>query len=326
MQPRAVRRWTPRLGSSQPDLLRGQQHAAHADGVAVGGVGLVVQQHLGEAAHVGLELGGLGGGVALAHDGDVHAAVGVAGHGRIHGDDARRRRVAPDVPVGRVDLHAEEVGQAAVLLPRLQAEEHRRHGAGHQHRLVVGAGHAAAGRGGGLPLAEVGIEAPGPDHVAAGGVLQLGVVAAQVQVVHQVHPAAGPGALQPQLVQGDDLLVGIAGVEVVDAQGLVPEVPVEGRGVRGQDRGGDHRQEGAEEQAAADTQGHDGLPGSLLGESAEPGDGAAAAVRSQAPGVRTRSACWPPRPGPCRCRRPGRRAAGPPRPAARSRPADPARR
>ena len=119
-----------------------------------------------------------------------------------------------------------------------RAKRTRALGQGHQHRLVVGPPDPAAGRVGGPVLAEVAVEAAREDQGAAGGVVDPGAVAADGVVVQQVRPAARPGALPVELVQGEELLRRRCRRGKVDAQGGVHEEAVEALRRGGQAEGG----------------------------------------------------------------------------------------
>ena len=116
---------------------------------------------------------------------------------------------------------------------------------------MVGAAHAVARLNGGRVLAEVGVEAAREEQRAARDVEHLGAVVAGRAAVDEVDAAAGPDSLPVDLVEGGQLLLGVSGVHVVDAQRRVDELRVEGGEIGGQDGHGQEQSEGGDGGEAA---------------------------------------------------------------------------
>src|SRR5690606_27809976 len=144
-----------------------------------------------------------------------HAAGGRAVRGvRVDGRGVDRRRP-----------------QLLPLVPRIAPLEHDTHGVlrpGEAERLVERAVRGAR-LGRGLPLAVDGREPARVEHRARLRMRDPEAVLAEVGVVDEASPAAGPRPVRHDAVQAHDLRATAACVEVVQAHGAAGEVRVEGR-------------------------------------------------------------------------------------------------
>lgn len=127
-------------------------------------------------------------------------------HPPLHVLGLRIHRAGPHLLPAHVRLAPEEV------------DDHRPRGLGEAHGLLEGALELPA-LGGVLPLAEDAREAAGVEQ-GAGGVADLGLVLAEVGVVHRAVGIAGPGqGFLHHPGQGEGFALRVAAVDVVQAQG-----------------------------------------------------------------------------------------------------------
>ncbi len=148
----------------------------------------------------------------------------------------------PDLPhrraVGRVDEARPRVDERrpdllerAVLVAMLDDQLHRLLRPRKADRLFEGSGPGLrlVRRG---PLAEDRVESPRVDDLVRLPVDDVEEILAEVRRVDEARPAAGPWTVGDDLVQGDHFLAVVAGMEVVDAHGLIEEDVVEAGGGR----------------------------------------------------------------------------------------------
>ena len=187
---------------------------------------LLVEQRVHEPGRIGMELGDLCRGVALAD----HQQVDLLGRRAVL---EQRPDLAHRLPVGRVDKPRVRVDhdrpdlvEAVLGIAGLQHYLDRRLRPGEPQRLTK-APVDLPGLGGGLPLAVDRREPTRVQDPVRSPVEHFEQILPQVQTVDQPRAATGPRPVRDHLVQPDDLLTQPARVDVVDPHRLAPEEGVE---------------------------------------------------------------------------------------------------
>ena len=203
-------------GPRHPALLRRRVHRPDVE------VGLALlegrdgEQDVRQALRVGVPLPHLGRGVAVAEEQQVHlvARRAVLQDGpRLAGG----RAGAVDAGSLRVHGHRPGLAEEALGVALLQDDLHRALRLREAQRLVEGAVGALrlVGR---LPLPADAGEATRVHDAVRGAVDHLEEVLAEVRVVDRPVGVAGPRALEHEAVEGEALLGGARGVEVVEPE------------------------------------------------------------------------------------------------------------
>lgn len=221
-------------GGVLEDALAGRVGAAllggQVDGIDVERLPVLVErrgleERLGEAAGVRLELGLLIGRVALGDEDQVYLlgrfAFGLDGH-----DGILSQRAPVDVDARWVDLLLQQRMKAHVgALAGAQLEADGRLGVGDGDAVAPGL-RLAPGLRGGAPFLEERIEASRVDQLARGLVVDLHEVAAITERVDPVLPRAAPVGLLPQPLDAGRLPLAVAAEDEIDAEALVAEIGV----------------------------------------------------------------------------------------------------
>jgi len=194
----------------------------------VGFEGLGVEEDFGEAFGVGGELVVFGFGVAFGDEDYVDTVAGRAGMGDGVDAVAGVGGFFDYVDVGGVDVCAVDRGEDVLAVAGFEDEEDGFAGEWDEDGGVVCLGDAFAGGGGGFVFGEDAAEAAGEDEGVGCDVVDFGLVWAVVEVVDKLVGVGRPGGDAVELVEGDGFAGAVAGVEVVDAEGGVFEVGVEG--------------------------------------------------------------------------------------------------
>lgn len=221
-------------GGVLEDALAGRVGAAllggQVDGIDVERLPVLVErrgleERLGEAAGVRLELGLLIGRVALGDEDQVHLLGRRAL--RLQRHDGVPPQWAPvDVDARWVDLLLQQRMKAHVgALAGAQLEADGRLGVGDGDAVAPGL-RLAPGLRGGAPFLEERIEASRVDQLARGLVVDLHEVAAITERVDPVLPRAAPVGLLPQPLDAGRLPLAVAAEDEIDAEALVAEIGV----------------------------------------------------------------------------------------------------
>ncbi len=195
---------------------------------------LVREQDVDQAFGVALELGPVGGRVAITQDQQIDLGSRVAVPQEFQHRPGRRRRGPIDEDVGRVDEQRPHLAKRVPCVPFLQ---HDLHGSG-RHREAQRLLERASRRLGlprRFPLAVNRREAARVDDAVARAVDDLEQVLAEIRVVHRPRRVARPRRrLDDDAVEREHLGRCGAGVVVVDAEGA--------RGLRVNERGTEQHQ------------------------------------------------------------------------------------
>ena len=178
---------------------------------------------------VGLELVPVPRDVAFGQEDEVDPVVRISRDESFVDPVRRRGLLADDVIIGRVDDPVEDGLEQVALIALLDHEEDRAFRQGEPDGALEDPDRSRQRRRGRLVLREHRIEAPRKDETVGGGIVDPADVAAVIEGRNEAGLRFGPERLLDDLVDGDRLGLGVAGLVEVDPQGLVDEEFVEGR-------------------------------------------------------------------------------------------------
>ena len=145
--------------------------------------------------------------------------------------DVRKVIGFADIEFGGIDDEIPIVVKNVVAVTCPDGDLDRSPGPGESNRFAECSPHSPEGFSHGLPFTEYGVESPGIDQPVGLHIVHLEQVFPQVEGIDQIHPTAGPDRLPEDFVVGIDFIIVGSGMKIIQPQGLIDEIPIEGRSV-----------------------------------------------------------------------------------------------